>query len=86
MLPEGAVLAIALAEVTPDEWEPRLAAAAFAWHEVRGVASDADSATARRAMTRLALAYHPDTGGTPDQMTRINVAYEKARQAASGIV
>jgi hypothetical protein len=29
-------------------------------------------------MTRLALAYHPDNGGTRTQMTRINAAYERA--------
>lgn len=33
----------------------------------------------RRAMTMLALAYHPDKGGTQQQMTRINAAFEQAR-------
>jgi hypothetical protein len=49
MLPEGAALAVALAEVTPDEWEPRLAAADFAWHKMLGVAAGADAVSARRA-------------------------------------
>jgi transcriptional regulator with XRE-family HTH domain len=80
----AAVLAIALAEVAPEALEIRLEEAELAWHEVLGVAADANSATARRAMTRLALAYHPDTGGTQDHMTRINAAYEKARQALEG--
>src|ERR1700722_11937115 len=71
----AAVLALVLAEITPEELEIRLAEASFAWHEVLGVAADADAATARRAMTRLALLYHPDTGGDPAQMVRINAAY-----------
>jgi hypothetical protein len=28
----------------------------------------------------LALRYHPDKGGRPEQMTRINTAYENARR------
>ena len=35
----------------------------------------------RRAMTRLAMLYHPDKGGTTEQMVRINKAYEEARKA-----
>jgi hypothetical protein len=34
-------------------------------------------------MTRLALRYHPDKGGMPEHMTRINAAYENARRATS---
>jgi curved DNA-binding protein CbpA len=30
-------------------------------------------------MMKLAVAHHPDRGGTQDQMARINAAYEKAR-------
>jgi DnaJ-domain-containing protein 1 len=82
----AAALALLLAECTPNELEIRLEEAEFAWYEVLGVAADADAATARRAMTRLALAYHPNTGSAQDHMTRINAAYEKARQAPSGIV
>ena len=32
-------------------------------------------------MTRLAVLYHPDKGGTTEQMVRINKAYEEARKA-----
>jgi hypothetical protein len=34
-------------------------------------------------MTRLTLRYHPDKGGRPEQMTRINAAYENARRGIS---
>jgi len=29
-------------------------------------------------MTRLAMLYHPDKGGQPEQMIRVNAAYERA--------
>jgi DnaJ-class molecular chaperone len=48
------------------------------------VTAGADSAAARRAMTRLALAYHPDAGDPQGQMIRINVAYEAAQFALPG--
>jgi transcriptional regulator with XRE-family HTH domain len=35
-------------------------------------------AEARRAMTGLVRRYHPDKGGQPAQMTRINAAYAQA--------
>jgi hypothetical protein len=49
----------------------------FAWHETLGLPATAaaDADTARLAMRRLALRYHPDQGGTELQMTRINGAY-----------
>jgi hypothetical protein len=34
-------------------------------------------------MTRLALHYHPDKGGRPEQLTRIDAAYENARRGMS---
>jgi DnaJ-class molecular chaperone len=68
-----------LAEITPEELDIRLAEADFAWHEVLGVAADADAATARGAMRRLALIYHPDIRGDQEQMARINAAYAAAR-------
>jgi DNA-binding transcriptional regulator YiaG len=74
----AAALAAVLPEISPDELEIRIEEADFAWHEVLGVDADADAATARRAMTRLALGYHPDTGGNQEQMARINAAYETA--------
>ncbi len=48
-------------------------------HEVLGVSPSSDATAARRAMTQLALRYHPDKAGRPEQMTRINAAYEQAR-------
>ena len=42
---------------------------------------NAEVGTIRSAWARLALAYHPDKGGTQAQMARINGAYEKARTA-----
>jgi transcriptional regulator with XRE-family HTH domain len=75
----AAVLATALAEFTPEDLEIMVEAADFSWAETLGVAPNADASLVRRAMTKLALTYHPDKGGTQDQMTRINAAYEKAR-------
>ena len=74
----AAALALVLAGITPEELDIRLEEAVFAWHEVLGVAPNADVDTARRAVARLALLYHPDTGGDPAQMARINAAYETA--------
>ncbi|HST75412.1 MAG TPA: helix-turn-helix domain-containing protein [Acetobacteraceae bacterium] len=77
----AAVLAGVLAEFTPEALEIMIDDADFSWCETLGVPSSADPELARRAMTRLALAYHPDRGGTQDQMARINAAYAKARAA-----
>lgn len=74
----AAVLAGALAEFTPETLEVMVDDADFSWCETLGVPSSVDPELARRAMTRLVLAYHPDRGGTQDQITRINAAYEKA--------
>jgi hypothetical protein len=38
----------------------------------------ADASTARSTMTELAHVYHPDTGGSQEQMIRVNAAYEAA--------
>jgi hypothetical protein len=75
----AAALAVVLGEHAPEAIAMLLAEAAFAWHETLGVPPVADANTVRRAMTRLALGYHPDKGGTQRQMTRINAAYEQAR-------
>jgi transcriptional regulator with XRE-family HTH domain len=74
-------LALLLAEITPEELEIRLEEAVFAWHEVLGVAPNADVSAIRRAMTKLAFRYHPDRGGAPGDMTRVNAAYQTAQQA-----
>jgi len=72
-------LAAILDEHSPDAIEMMVDEALFSWHETLGVPPAADGAAVRRAMTRLAHAYHPDKGGTQQQMTRINAAYELAR-------
>jgi transcriptional regulator with XRE-family HTH domain len=77
----AALLAAALGEVSPDRLEIMLEAAEFRWHETLGVAPNADATALRQAMTRLAMLYHPDKGGAPEQMSRVNAAYERARHA-----
>jgi len=80
VVPSWAVaLVVLLDEHSPDAIEMLIDEARFSWHETLGVPPAADAATIRRAMTRLAHAYHPDKGGTQPQMTRINAAYEQAR-------
>jgi transcriptional regulator with XRE-family HTH domain len=79
----AALLAVALQDVSPESLTISLEEAEFSWREILGVPPNADTAAARRAMTRLALRYHPDKGGRPEQMTRINAAYEKAMRVAS---
>jgi len=74
----ASVLALVLAEVSAEELDIRLQEAVFAWHEVLGVPADADVATTQRAMRRMAVSHHPDTGGTHEQMARINAAYKTA--------
>ena len=77
----AALLAIALQDLSPEAMAISLEEAEFSWREILGVSSNADTAAARRAMSRLAIRYHPDKGGRPEQMTRINTAYETARRA-----
>jgi hypothetical protein len=72
-------LAAILDEHSPDAIEMMVDEARFSWHETLGVPPAADTAAIRRAMTRLAHACHPDKGGSQQQMTRINAAYEQAR-------
>jgi transcriptional regulator with XRE-family HTH domain len=76
----AALLAAALRDFSPEALTIPLEEAAFSWRETLGVPPNADTAAARRAMTRLALRYHPDQGGRPEQMTRVNTAYEQARR------
>lgn len=80
----AALMAVALIEQSADALICSLAATHFSWAEVLGVSPDAEATEARRAMTRLAVLYHPDKGGTTEQMVRINKAYEEARKARSG--
>ena len=77
------LLAVALEELSPEAVTIMLEEETFTWHEVLGIPPSADATAARRAMTRLALLYHPDKGGRPEQMVRVNTAYEQAQDAIS---
>lgn len=79
----AALLAVTLQELSPETMAISLEETSFGWHEILGVPPNADASAARRAMTQLALRYHPDKGGQPEQMTRVNAAYEAAQQAVS---
>ena len=74
----AAVLAILLEDNPPESLEMLIEEVHFSWHETLGIPPSADAATARSALTKLALIYHPDQGGTETQMTRINAAYARA--------
>jgi DnaJ-domain-containing protein 1 len=76
----AALLVVALDALTPDGLEVMVEDTEFRWHETLGVSPNADPAAIRRAMTRLAMIYHPDKGGRPEQMIRVNAAYERASQ------
>ena len=77
----AALLVVALLEHSAEGLVIALDEAKFSWAEVLGVKPDAEPSEARRAMTRLALLYHPDKGGKVEHMVRINEAYEAARKA-----
>jgi transcriptional regulator with XRE-family HTH domain len=77
----AALLAVALEELSAEELDLQLQEARFSCHEVLGVAANADAPAIRRAMARLALIYHPDKGGTPEQMSAVNAAYAEALDA-----
>ena len=76
-------LAAVLQHTSPEAIQIRLEEIQFAWHETLGVPPNADAAALRRAMARLALIYHPDKGGQPDLMRRVNAAYERAQRDKS---
>ena len=78
----AALLAIALQERSPEALVIALEEANFGWHEMLGGPTSADATAVRRAMVNLAVLYHPDKGGRPDQMIRVNAAYEKALRAS----
>jgi len=75
----AAALAIVLQETSPEAIGILLEEVQFSWHEILGLSPSADAAAVQRAMRRLAISYHPDKGGTPEQMTRISDAYQQAR-------
>lgn len=83
--PWAALLAVVLRDSLPELLETEVDEAWFRWHEILGVSPRADAAAIRRAMTGLARRYHPDVGDDPEQMVRINKAYEHARQETSPV-
>jgi transcriptional regulator with XRE-family HTH domain len=83
--PWAAALAVLLQETSPDAIEMRLVELTFHWHETLGVPPNAEAAAVRSAWARLARAYHPDKGGTQEQMARINAAYERARPTLNSL-
>lgn len=60
----AALLVVALDGLTPDGLEIMVEETEFRWHETLSVSPYADAATLRRALTRLAMIYHPDKGGS----------------------
>jgi transcriptional regulator with XRE-family HTH domain len=74
----AALLVVTLDALTPDGVEIMVEDAEFRWHEILGLSPNANVAALRRAMTKLAMIYHPDKGGRPEQMIRVNAAYERA--------
>ncbi len=79
----AALLAVAVLEQSVEALVIALEETTFSWAEVLGVGPSSEPAEARRAMTRLAVLYHPDKGGIAEHMVRINRAYEEARKARS---
>lgn len=77
----AALLVVALLEHSAEALVLALEEASFSWAEVLSLKPNAEPMEARRAMTRLALLYHPDKGGKVEHMVRINEAYEAARKA-----
>lgn len=55
------------------------------WYHVLGVDEDANRADIVSAYRILAKKYHPDAGGSDEQMAQLNRAYEKALRAV-GVV
>jgi len=79
----AALLAVVLEDTAPEALLLMLDDTQLSCLQVLGVPYGADMATIRRAMRGLALLYHPDKGGEPEQMTVVNQAYADATQAAS---
>lgn len=47
------------------------------WYEILGVSQNADKTTVTSAYRNLAKVHHPDAGGSDQQFTEINEAYQK---------
>lgn len=54
------------------------------WWQVLHVAPDAPMSVREAAYRALALQAHPDAGGSPEAMQRLNAAIEQARRAGEG--
>ncbi len=80
----AALLAVALLDLSAEELAIGLEEVSFSWAEVLGVPAEVGATAIRSSWTGLALLYHPDKGGRPDQMVRVNAAYERAQLALSG--
>ncbi len=78
------LLALALEELSSDLLAIMAEETDFGWNEVLGVSAEADPTTIRRAWAALARLYHPDKSGRPEQMVRVNAAYERSQLALSG--
>lgn len=79
----AALIAVMMEDYTPEALEIAVETADFSWNEVLGVPPDSDVSATRQATLRMALLYHPDKGGQPDQMVRVSAAYEHALRTAS---
>ena len=79
----AALLAVVLEDTTAEALLLMLGDTQLSSNQVLGVPYGADMATVRRAMRGLALLYHPDKGGRPEQMVIINAAYAEATKAVS---
>ena len=79
----AALLAVVLEDTTPEALLLMLGGTQLNCHQVLGVPHCADMAAVRRAMRGLALLYHPDKGGQPEQMAVVNAVYAETAQAAS---
>jgi hypothetical protein len=77
-------LAAVLQETSPEAIQILLEETTFAWHETLGVPPNADAVALPQATARLALIYHPDKGGEPDLVRRVNAAYDRAQSDRPG--
>ena len=61
---------------TPDDLVPKLNSGD--WWDILGVRPDSDVEAIKNAYRAMARVHHPDVGGDPGMMAKINAAYEKA--------
>ena len=79
----AALLAVVLEDTTAEALLLMLDDTQLSFNRVPGLPYSADMVAIRRAMQGLALLYHPDKGGRPEQMAVVDAAYAEAAQAAS---